>query len=195
MNKYVRRIAACTALAGLPLVSQAADEMFPTGDASRRGWFLAAGVGGLDYHQQEFSKGPLNYGYLQGGWRFNRYFSIDARVGTNLVSVTDEFQFDFGAPVPVNLRVQSLYGVYARAILPVGAHWDVYALAGYTGVTLKADTDIAAATDTTNSVSYGIGASWELGPRSAIELEYLPSMTSGDGWHASAVNLGFRLRF
>jgi opacity protein-like surface antigen len=152
-------------------------------------------VGGLDYHAPEIGNDSMNYVYLQGGWRFNRYLSIDARVGTNLYSVTDEFQFDFGAPVAVNFRVQSLYGVYARAILPVGSHWDVFALVGYTGVTLKADTDFAAATDTTNSVSWGLGASWELGPRSAIELDYLPSATSGDGWHASAVNLGLRLRF
>jgi len=195
MKHLFRSAAVCAALASLPLMSRAADEGFPTGDDSRRGWFLAAGVGGLDYHEPEFGNEFINYAYLQGGWRFNRYLSIDARVGTSLYSVTDEFDFDVGAPVPVNFRVQGLYGVYARAILPVGAHWDVFALVGYSSVTLKADTDFAAATDTTNSVSYGIGASWELGPRSAIELEYLPSLTSGDGWHASAINLGFRLRF
>lgn len=193
MNHRVRSAALCAALASLPLMSRAADEGLPTGDASRRGWFLAAGVGGLDYHEPEFGNGLMNYAYLQGGWRFNRYLSIDARIGTSLYSVTDEFQFDFN--VPVSLRVKGLYGVYARAIVPVGSHWDVFALVGYSSVTLKADSDFAAATDTTNSVSYGIGASWELGPRSAIELEYLPSLTSGDGWHASAINLGFRLRF
>jgi opacity protein-like surface antigen len=191
VNHHVRRVVICTALASLPLMARSADALVDPPQASRHGWFLAAGVGSLELREPGAINDVLDYAYLQGGWHFSRYLSLDARVGTNALSV--EYDFDNGQPD--NLRVKQLYGLYARATLPVASKWELFALGGYTRLSLAADAGVAAVSDTTNSVSWGVGASWNFARGAAFDLEYLPSLTGGDGWHSSALNLGLRVQF
>jgi opacity protein-like surface antigen len=192
MNHNVLRMLACMVAGCLPLATHAAPAfLVDPPEPVRQGWFLGAGVGAVEIREPGVPNDVLTFAYLQGGWRFNRYLSLDARLGMNAVAV----EYDLFPDEPANLRVKNLYGLYGRATLPVGKRWDLFALVGYTSLKLTAETGSVAASDTTNSVSYGVGASWEWRSNLAIDLEYLPSLTGGGGVHTNTTNLAFRVRF
>ncbi len=79
--------------------------------------------------------------------------------------------------------------------MPLTPHWDLYVLVGYTTQTLDANANLAIASSTGQSTSFGLGASWKFGPRFAADIELLPRVAAGDGWKTDALNLGFHFQF
>jgi opacity protein-like surface antigen len=169
-------------------------------DDDRRGWFVGAGIGSLQLDAEGLSQDLIQY-YIQGGWRFNRYFSVDVRMGT---SSSNGFEIDGDpevglGPAGVELGLASTFGVHARGILPIGEAWELFAQVGYTQaeleVTLDDSYESVSATDSQGSVSWGLGVSWNMTPRITWDLEYQPVLTEGDLWESEAINLAFRYRF
>jgi len=46
--------------------------------SSARGWLLGTGLGVIEYREAGLSSTEPDYLYLQGGWRFNRHFVLEA---------------------------------------------------------------------------------------------------------------------
>lgn len=85
MNRWPIRLAV-----GVAAIVAAAAEGTPQPAAvSAQGWFLGVGIGAMDYTEPSYSTNALDYLYLQGGWRFNRYLAIDARAGAEVFPYYD----------------------------------------------------------------------------------------------------------
>jgi len=184
----------CTALISLPLMSHASAPLSDPDAPGQQGWYVGIGGGNIDYREPGLAWTAINteYLYLQGGWQFNRYLSVDARLGTH---VSSGFDWQYVDGVPVSVRVQSAYGLYVRATAPIASRWALFALGGFAGLKVKADAGIASVNDTANSVSWGVGASWKPDPAVSIDLEYLPTLARGNGWTTQGFNVGARVRF
>jgi hypothetical protein len=181
-------ILACTALCGAPLAAAADRANMNAQPSGARGWLLGAGLGVIEYREPELHSTEPDFIYLQGGWRFNRHFMLEARVGTDAPGSGDALSFG----MPLHVRVQQIYGIYARAAVPVCARCEVYGLLGYTGLRLQADADFAASHQQLGSASYGIGFSWAFSPGISMDLELLPELVSGTGWRSDALAVGVR---
>lgn len=192
---------ACVILGGLPIAAQAASPGPAAHSYEREGWFVGAGVGYLTLDDSEGFSTSMTHVHLQGGWRFNRFFSVDARIGTSFSSTVDIEDEDLALFLPeVELSIPTYYGVYARGILPVSERWDLYAQAGYIQTKLKASvkgTEIGtiSASDSQGSFSYGVGASWFVTPRFILDFEYQPALVDGSLFKADSFGVSFRTRF
>jgi hypothetical protein len=196
MNRLFRKYVVGFALVSYGLAAAAGEAAgrTPTATVPEQGWFLGVGFGAADYSDPNFSTNSLSYLYLQGGWRFNRYLAVDARVATNLPGGGCGCGYGYYYNDPFQLRVQSLYGAYLRLAAPLSPHWDLYALAGYASLSLEANAYAGFASSTAESASFGLGASWKF-ERFAVDLELLPTLANGEGWRTDALNLGFHYQF
>jgi hypothetical protein len=187
MKPLLRMIVACAVLGGVPLLAMAdAADVTPPG-ATLRGWSIGAGLGVIEYREPGLSSTEPDFLYLQAGWRVNRYFMVEARLGTDAPGSGDSLAFS----PPVPLRVQQLYGVYARADMPIGARCELFGLLGYTSIHWQSDVAIAALHGPTTTRSYATGLSWNFN-RFSLDLELMPELVSGALWHSDALALGIR---
>ena len=188
MKSLPRIVCACAVLSGVPLVA-AADAASPRSQhSSARGWFLGAGLGVIEYREPDLSSTEPDYLYLQGGWRFNRHFMLEARLGTDAPGSGDALSFG----MPLHVRVQQIYGIYARAAVPLCTHCELYGLVGYSGLRLQADAGFAASHQRLGSASYGLGFSLNFSPGISMDLELLPKLVSGTDWRSDALAVGVR---
>ncbi|MEY2854287.1 MAG: hypothetical protein RL030_1419 [Pseudomonadota bacterium] len=204
MNASSRLIIALAISAGLPFAAQAANGSQATAPENRTGWFAGAGFGSLYVDQAELPSQELGYLFVQGGWRFNRYFAIGARVGSSASSSLDLIDIDSDFDVDpsysdIDFRVTGVYELFARAYLPVWENWDLYAQAGFSHTRLEASADGVfgefSVSDSADSLAYALGISWILSPRITIDMEYQPVVADAGDWSASAASLAFRFRF
>lgn len=205
MNAMSRLVIALATSASLPLAAQAAGGISTSAEENRTGWFAGAGIGSLSLESTGMRSQDLGYVFVQGGWRFNRFLAVGVRAGASsaaVLNLEEDFDIDFEpglGPTEVDLRLVSVYGVFAQAYLPLAENWDLYALVGYSQATLEVSVDEipweASVSDSSGSFSYGVGVSWIVSPRVAFDLEYQPVVAEGSDWSASSLNLGFRFRF
>lgn len=205
MNAISRSVIALATSACLPLAAQAAGGMPTSTEENRTGWFAGAGIGSLSLESTGMRSQDLGYVFVQGGWRFSRYLAVGVRAGASsdaVLDLSEDFDIDFDidlGPPEVDLRLASVYGVFAQAYLPIAENWDLYALVGYSQATLEVSAEDVygevSASDSSGSLSYGVGVSWIVSPRVAFDLEYQPIVAEGSDWSSSSLNLGFRFRF
>jgi opacity protein-like surface antigen len=205
MNAMSRLVIALATSASLPLAAQAAGGISTSAEENRTGWFAGAGIGSLSLESTGMRSQDLGYVFFQGGWRFSRFLAVGVRAGASsaaVLNLEEDFDIDFEpglGPAEVDLRLVSVYGVFAQAYLPVAENWDLYALVGYSQATLEVSVDEifweTSVSDSSGSFSYGVGVSWIVSPRVAFDLEYQPVVAEGDDWSSSSLNLGFRFRF
>ncbi len=181
-------VLACAALSGVPLAAMADGASTNPQQPSARGWLLGTGLGVIEYREAGLSSTEPDYLYLQGGWRFNRHFMLEARLGTDAPGGGDPLSFG----MPLRVRVQQIYGVYARAAIPVFACCEFYGLIGYTGIRWQTDVEIAALHGPAGSASYGTGFTWNINSRVSADLELMPELVTGAGWHSDALTVGIR---
>jgi hypothetical protein len=184
-------IVACTALGGVPLWALADEAGLSSPGASSRGWSFGAGLGVVEYREPDLHSTEPDFIYLQAGWRFNSHLMVAARLGTDAPGSGDSLSFS--APLPV--RIRRLYGIYARGAVPILSHCELYGLAGYASVHWESDVDIAALHGSTGSASYAMGFSWNASPGFSVDLELMPELARGAGWHSDALAIGIRWHY
>jgi opacity protein-like surface antigen len=179
----------CMAAQAVSASEQAPEVTQPELPAGQGGLYIGVGAGLMDYSERGVYADSLDYVYLLAGWKFNRHFALEARAGRH----TSDAAIEFDVPQPVEVKITSLVGVYGRAMLPLSDRWELYALAGYSSMKLKATVVGESSRDTKSSLSYGAGITWRMDFGLAFELEYLPAQMQGNGWHGRGLNLGLRI--
>ncbi len=124
---------------------------------------------------------------LRGGSRLHKNFAIEGRIGTGVTSDTLE-------GTVLELSVESLYGVYGLAILPVNEDVSFYGLIGYSKGTLKLSIPGDSITDSDSGTSIGLGVDFVISPTMTLNAEYV-SYIDGDLYDFTAVAVGLTSKF
>jgi len=97
------------------------------------------------------------------GNKINKNLAIEGRFGIGIGSDT----FDGS---PIELEVDTLFGVYAKGIAPVGNDVDLYGIVGYSSVDLTVP---GLGSESESDLSFGFGIDIATGKTSSVNLEYI----------------------
>jgi len=130
------------------------------------------------------------------GYDFTPYFGIEGEV---LIGVQDEsFTFE-GATVAddveVDVGMDSIFGVFAKANLPLGERFNAFARVGYAAGEVELSTDVEGGvtlSDTADGVGYGVGASFDFTPQIYVRGDFTRYDFEGADIDAAMAGVGFR---
>lgn len=159
--------------------------------ADESGFYLGAQLSRIDYKEDGFNAAhPTALGVL-GGWRMNRYFALELRLGGGVASDS----IDVPSVGSIDLKLRSFYSALLRGTLPVSDQFDLYAVAGQTRADFSASALGASSSGSDSSFSYGIGVEFLMGAsHSAVGIE-AGRFLSGSGYDADAFSINFRHNF
>lgn len=151
-------------------------------------------VGGL-LHRTTYSEdglgevSPTAFG-AKVGMPVNKNFSVEARLSTGLADDT----VDETIIGPVAIEIDSLAGVYAKAILPLSEQASLYGLIGYTRAKLTAEAQGITGSASESDVSLGLGAEFSMPDGTSLSFEYA-QLVKGDGFKLTGLTVGLSFKF
>jgi len=112
---------------------------------------------------------------VRGGYYFNKYFSVEGRLGFGVADDTQSVP-----PFDVTIDLDYNLGVYAVGHIPLSEQFQLYGLAGFTKheVTFSIPGDSESYDD--SDFSYGVGAEFDMTPSMSLGLEYTFYFSDGD---------------
>jgi hypothetical protein len=134
----------------------------------------------------------------RAGSNFNKYFSIEGRLGIGLsddtVTATDGVN-----TASVSIELDTLIGLYGVGHVPLGKSSSLYALVGLTQVDATASASVtgfgsASFSDDESDLSYGIGADIGILYNLWVNVEYVQYLDKSD-LEVSAIALGVKFGF
>jgi hypothetical protein len=149
--------------------------------------YLGASFGNFYYQVDGQDKVSPKIGMFRLGVPLSPYFSLEGRVGTGISTDVSEW---FGG---YDLKIDSFYGGYAKANLPLSPVASIYGLAGWSGIKLRRKFAFADQTTTEDSFSFGGGLDFDLGRVTRLNVEwgrFLDVNKSGDRFHADILSIG-----
>lgn len=162
-------------------------------------------------HSKDLS---LNTVYSRIGKNFNKYFSLEGRIGFGVgddefsnQEIKPEENYNYINTTTFNLKLRNTYGLYLRAGLPVNEFFYPYAILGltqnkietnkkhrvvhpYNGIDYKFESNSKSITD----ASYGLGVDLKVHENISINLEYLNYLDK-DGMELSGFSIGVISKF
>jgi len=188
MKTTVIAALAAATMAATSLAS-ASQRAAPSADDS--GFYLGAALTRVTYKEIGFSDANPTALALMGGWRVNRYFAVEGRLGGGIANDS----INVPGVGSIDLKLKSYFSVLARGTLPVSDQFDLYAVAGQTRADLGASVGGFSASGSDSSFSYAIGGEFLMGTsHSAVGLEF-GRLLSGTGYDADAYSVTFRHYF
>lgn len=140
----------------------------------------------------------LNMGAIGGhaGYDFTPYFGVEGEV---LIGVQDEsFTFEGVTAeddIELDIGVNSIFGVFAKANLPLGERFNAFARAGYAAGEFEISTDGEdgfSDSDTADGVGYGVGASFDFTQQIYVRGDITRYDFDGDAIDSAMAGVGFR---
>ena len=180
MNSKTLCLALILAVAIAPC-TRAADSAWPYTP------YLGGSFGNFDYRTDGQSKVSPKIAMFRVGVPLSPYLAIEGRVGTGL---STDFSEWFGG---YDLKIDSFYGGYLKANLPLSPIASVYALAGYSGIKLRRRFAFSDQTVTDDSPSFGGGLDLNLGRATRLNLEwgrFIRINRVDDHYHADILSIG-----
>jgi outer membrane immunogenic protein len=160
---------------------------------AQEGFYAGALLSRVDFSDDSGATGdasPTAVGFKVGA-AINKNFAVEGRVLTGL----SDDSTDFGG-LDATLDVDSVFGVYAKGILPLSDAASLYGLVGYSRLKLKLDVPAlgASGSDSDSDVSLGFGADFSLNESTSLGIEYL-QLFSDDGVKVNGLTLGLSFKF
>jgi opacity protein-like surface antigen len=149
--------------------------------------YLGASFGNFDYQVDGQDKVSPKIGMFRLGVPLTPYLSLEGRVGTGISTDVSNW---FGG---YDLKIDSFYGGYAKANLPLSPVASIYGLAGWSGIKLRRKFAFADQTTTEDSFSFGGGVDFNLGSVTRLNVEwgrFLDVNKSDDRFHADILSIG-----
>jgi hypothetical protein len=143
--------------------------------------YWGASAGEVLYSEDGLSTQAPTVALFRIGQKLSPNLAIEGRLGTG---IRGDRQNGF------HVNVQAIYGAYIKGILPLSPVVSAYGLAGLGGVQIHRNYTSANSNDA--GISFGVGAEFDLGGGTALNLEWL-RLTTGDnvGYGYSADQLTF----
>jgi opacity protein-like surface antigen len=179
-NALIAAASLAAIAAVVPAAAQAQDAT-----ASNTGAYVNLNVGAA-------SLGSADVLAVQGrlGYRFMPYLGIEGELATGLKSDTDTIS---GIRVKQTLKHEA--AAYAVGFLPVGPNTDVLARIGYGTTKAKVSSGGVSASDSVESVNYGVGAQHHFDGLNGIRADYTYQDFNHGGGHANVWTVGYVRRF
>ncbi|WP_101757829.1 porin family protein [Oceanicoccus sp. KOV_DT_Chl] len=154
-------------------------------EAGNTGWYIGGSYAQLDTDFDDLVEFDLAALVFNAGYKINDYIAIETRLGTG---ITDD---DI---VGVDLELDYLWGVYAKAGIPTGTAIYPYVVLGYTKAELELSGYGYSESDSDSDTSYGIGADFSVNDNVGIFAEYM-NWYDDDGVEISGFNIGASYKF
>jgi hypothetical protein len=103
------------------------------------------------------------------GYQFHPNFAVEGYLG--LGAGKDGVKFN-GVSVPVNAKLGTLYGVFARPSVSVSESVDLFARIGWMSTELKASGPGGSYADRNSSMAYGVGANFNLSKTAYLQASW-----------------------
>jgi hypothetical protein len=164
---------------------------------NEQGFYLGALASRVNYKESDVNNVSLTALALQGGWQFNHYFAVEARLGKGVGSASVNSRTPTGGQPAVlaNLKLSNYFSLLVRGSWPVSDQFNLYGLLGETQGKLEAQTPYVTASTSDTKPTYAVGAEYRPGAaRAGVGLEY-GRLFSGGGYDVDAVSLVYRYRF
>ena len=146
--------------------------------------------------------GNLNVGIVDGGsadlkalqarlgYRFTPYVGVEGELATGIKSDTDTI-----AGVDVNTRLKHEAAAYVVGFLPVSANTDILARVGYGTTKLRAKAAGVSASDSAESVNFGVGAQHLFDGANGVRVDYTYQDFNKNLGHANVWTVGYVRKF
>jgi len=102
------------------------------------------------------------------GYELNPNFSLEGLLAQGLSSSNISIS---GISTPVELKINSMYGLYAKPKFQVAPNWEAFARIGYAHIKGTVSSQSASNSDSGNSFSYGIGMSYAINKQLSVNLD------------------------
>ena len=148
------------------------------------------GYGSLGYSHHDLEGADV--GAIQGrlGARFGQYVGVEGEVGLGVLKdnlsvggVDGEAKMNYSA------------AAYAVGFLPVSPNTDILARVGYGTTKLRAKAAGISASDSAESVNYGVGAQHHFDGVNGVRVDYTRQDFNKDQGHANVWTVGYVRRF
>jgi len=139
--------------------------------------FLETEAGGFDWDTSAVD--------IRVGKYFTPNFAIEGRGG---FGVSDD------TAAGLNVEINNYFGVYARGEIPINSQFSIYGLLGITDIELDVSAGGNTVSGTDNDVSWGVGASFAINPKTSIGGEYMNLYDDG-GVEISGFGINFQQKF
>lgn len=194
MKKTLLSLALSTLLAAPTFAEEASSGVSTTANSG----FYLGGSYAMVNTEFEFSDEGTDYSIdfdlsaltLSAGFQLNEYLAFETRFGTGMAD--DEVTGADGDSV--TLELDSIFGLYAKAGLPVSDKFYPYLVLGLTEAELSISSDMGTSTDSDSDTSFGVGASFAVNNQFAVFGEYM-NWYEDDGLTISGFNLGVNYKF
>ena len=136
--------------------------------------------------------GQADLKIIQGrlGYRFMPYVGIEGELATGLKSDTDTI-----GGVRVNTKLKHEAAIYGVGFLPISPNTDILARVGYGTTKLRAKAAGVSATDSVESVNYGVGAQHHFDGLNGVRADFTRQDFNHDQGHADVYTVGYVRRF
>jgi outer membrane immunogenic protein len=164
----------------VPAAAQAQDAMAPsTGAYANLNLGIADG-------------GRADLKVIQGrlGFRFMPYLGIEGELATGLKSDNDTI-----GGIRVNSKLKHEAAAYAVGFLPVSPNTDILARVGYGTTKLRASAGGVSASESVDSVNYGVGAQHHFDGVNGVRADFTRQDFNHNRGHADVYTVGYVRRF
>ena len=129
---------------------------------------------------------------LQGrlGYRITPNFGVEGELATGLKSDTDTI-----AGVRVNTKLKHSAAAYAVGFLPIAPNTELLARVGYGTTKIRARAAGISASDSAESVNYGVGAQHHFDGLNGVRADYTRQEFTNSDAHANVWAVGYTRRF
>jgi len=127
------------------------------------------------------------------GYQLNSNFSVEGQLGMGLADGTAMVD---QANAEANVKVSSMYGLYAKAKTELAPGFEAFGRAGYAkaDATIKVNSIGYSESNSKDGFSWGIGAAYAISPAVALTVDYM-SYFNKDDVKASGYTLGVQFNF
>ena len=138
-------------------------------DKTGRG-YIGVGYSPLTFSVDDAPDWDLAALAVRGGYYFNKYFSVEGRLG---FGVGDDSQ-NVGPGEDIKVEIDYMLGLYAVGHIPLSNQFQLYGLVGYTKGELTATNSLTgeSSSDDDSDLSYGVGAEFDMTNNWSLGLEY-----------------------
>lgn len=161
-----------------------------------RGYYVGGGAGTADIGVDDFSGTTvaMKLGELFGGYKYNNWLGLEARVGASLIEETYALDTidEFGRTDLAEIKIDSYYSFYYRAEL-TNEIAKLYALAGVTSLSTSTQFDLSQVQADASGQSYGLGAGLYINEKMFFNVEFRTLIsTKTDKFNIVGFNVDYR---
>lgn len=172
-------------------LAAAAVSLATTG-AWAQGVYGELGYSALQFDQNQLGSGQtIKPSMVRGilGYELNPNLAVEGLLG--LSAGSDDVRI---GGLTVHGKVDSIYGVFLKPKIPLGAGFELFARLGAAGTKVSANMGNLSVSETGGSWAYGAGASYQLGTNTSINADYM-NYYDRKGIRVEGINVGLGVRF